>query len=128
MIGQMDTFELHSNKLCGDVPTQVAKLERNVTNDWSIETGNDLGTPCCEVRGGASSDTESIPTFSSVAHLDHPTPSYPDPTEGVHLHTDCHAEPATDFEPDADAAADTWTDGLLFYWRILREWLVRVVR
>lgn len=40
---------LKSNQLCDDVPTEVAALSTQVTSGWQVATGNDLGTPCCEM-------------------------------------------------------------------------------
>ena len=40
-------FRLQYNKLCDDVPTEVAALSSEVSS-WIIALGNSLGTPCDE--------------------------------------------------------------------------------
>jgi hypothetical protein len=47
-------LRLDHNNLCGAVPTEVEALHDDVFSDapqeaWDIDTGNHLGTPCCEV-------------------------------------------------------------------------------
>ena len=41
-------LRLNSNQLCDDIPSEVAALSTQVTGDWLVTTGNDLGTPCCK--------------------------------------------------------------------------------
>ena len=40
------SFQLFSNKLCSDVPTQVQALSSGVTSGWKVTTGNSIGTVC----------------------------------------------------------------------------------
>eukprot|EP00618_Florenciella_parvula_P032708 CAMPEP_0119474374 /NCGR_PEP_ID=MMETSP1344-20130328/5647_1 /TAXON_ID=236787 /ORGANISM="Florenciella parvula, Strain CCMP2471" /LENGTH=370 /DNA_ID=CAMNT_0007507645 /DNA_START=629 /DNA_END=1737 /DNA_ORIENTATION=+ len=54
-IGSMMAIEalyLPHNALCNDIPTQVAALSTALpsytTTEWNIDSGNALGTPCCE--------------------------------------------------------------------------------
>ena len=39
-------FQLYSNHLCSDVPTQVQALSSGVTSYWAVTTDNSIGTVC----------------------------------------------------------------------------------
>ena len=46
LTGMTCLFQLSSNRLCGDVTTEITKLGTETNSD--ILTGNSIGVPCCE--------------------------------------------------------------------------------
>ena len=39
-------FQIFSNNVCSDVPTQVQALSSGVTSGWAVTTGTSIGTVC----------------------------------------------------------------------------------
>ena len=81
-------FSLSVNaQICGYIPTELSALSNSVTG-WDITTGNDLGTPCCELldrfnvseRGGSMvapltrTSQLTVPSDHRPAHFEHHQP------------------------------------------------------
>ena len=65
-------YDLTSNKLCSDVPTEVQALSSGVTTSWSVTTGNSIGTHCIAPTAvSAGARVDSPPLTATHRHSAH---------------------------------------------------------
>eukprot|EP00617_Octactis_speculum_P014125 CAMPEP_0185756644 /NCGR_PEP_ID=MMETSP1174-20130828/15070_1 /TAXON_ID=35687 /ORGANISM="Dictyocha speculum, Strain CCMP1381" /LENGTH=171 /DNA_ID=CAMNT_0028435701 /DNA_START=757 /DNA_END=1268 /DNA_ORIENTATION=+ len=75
LTGLSENFELFSNQLCGDIPSEVSILSDSVSLGYSIVTANSLGT-WCPTSKPTSGPTTPLPSSSpSVSPFPSPLPS-----------------------------------------------------
>jgi len=66
-------FQLNDNEFCDDLPTEVQALSSSSVGSWTVTTGNNIGTSCCQIAGTCA--PSPVPTT--------PKPTTPGPTPAM---------------------------------------------